>query len=81
MRAAIWTQPLRLADSRAAEAYRRPNSPRFSFFASAPVPIEGFRGRFVRARIARPGVIQRHVYVPDPAKWLKDPPFERSPRR
>ncbi|MCW3046968.1 MAG: glycosyl transferase, group 1 family protein [Solirubrobacterales bacterium] len=38
-----------------------------------PVAIEGFRGRFVRARIARPGVIQRHVYVPDPARWLRDP--------
>ncbi|HWH95425.1 MAG TPA: glycosyltransferase family 4 protein [Baekduia sp.] len=38
-----------------------------------PVPIEGFRGRFVRARIARPGVVQRHVYVPDPARWLRDP--------
>jgi glycosyltransferase involved in cell wall biosynthesis len=38
-----------------------------------PVAIEGFRGRFVRARVARPGVIQRHVYVPDPARWLRDP--------
>lgn len=38
-----------------------------------PVAIEGFRGRFVRARIARPGVIQRHVYLTDPAHWLRDP--------
>jgi glycosyltransferase involved in cell wall biosynthesis len=39
----------------------------------SPVAIEGFRGRFVRARIARPGVIQRHVYITDPARWLSDP--------
>jgi glycosyltransferase involved in cell wall biosynthesis len=38
-----------------------------------PVAIEGFTGRFVRARVARPGVIQRHIYLPDPARWLRGP--------
>lgn len=38
-----------------------------------PVPIDGFTGQFARARIARPGVIQRHVYVPGVRRWLSRP--------
>jgi len=41
-----------------------------------PVPIEGFRGTFVRSRIARPGLIQRHVYMSRMTRWLRTPPID-----
>jgi len=33
-------------------------------------PIEGFEGLFVKARIARPGNVQRHFYVTDIDGWI-----------
>jgi len=33
-------------------------------------PIEGFEGRFAKARIARPGNVQRHFYVTDINGWI-----------
>jgi glycosyltransferase involved in cell wall biosynthesis len=36
-----------------------------------PVPVEGLRGTFTRARVVRPGAIQRHVYLTRPTRWLE----------
>jgi glycosyltransferase involved in cell wall biosynthesis len=33
-------------------------------------PIEGFEGLFAKARIARPGNVQRHFYVTDISRWI-----------
>jgi glycosyltransferase involved in cell wall biosynthesis len=36
-----------------------------------PVPVAGLRGTFAHARVARPGAIQRHVYLTRPSSWLE----------
>ena len=36
-----------------------------------PRVIDGFRGRFVRARVVNPGPVQRHFYATRPARWLR----------
>src|SRR5947209_13630352 len=36
-----------------------------------PQPVQGLVGTFARVRIARPGAIQRHVYVTRPTAWLQ----------
>jgi len=36
-----------------------------------PQPDDCFRGTFARVRVARPGVIQRHLYVTRPSRWLE----------
>ena len=35
-----------------------------------PEPLEGLVGTFARVRVARPGAIQRHLYVTRPSRWL-----------